>query len=72
MALEDWEEQPSNAMLRQVVNCAHSDGHYSIWYEVFKNHQQVRDALNTRFKGTYTPIVYDSSGKPMPRTNSDL
>ncbi len=71
-SLKNWEKQQSDELLEIIVECAHSDGHYSIWCEVFKNYEQVKIALAKTFKGTYVPSFYDNCGKPCPRPNSDI
>lgn len=71
-SLNNWKKRQSKEVLEMIVECAHSDGHYSIWYEVFKDYEQVKTALASTFKGTYTQTLLDSSGNPYPRLGSDI
>ncbi|WPD24701.1 MAG: HNH endonuclease signature motif containing protein [Candidatus Electrothrix scaldis] len=71
-SMDNWKKQQSDEMLEMIVECAHSDGHFSIWYELFKSYDRVRKALIAKFEGTYQPSTFDNRGKPSPRPHSDL
>ena len=50
--LNDYIETPIPALAKSISKVASSEGHFSIWMEVFKEHNEVRTLIITSFVGT--------------------
>lgn len=51
-SLKDWDEFPCEVIANCIARTAISEGHFSIWMEVFKNHKPIMERFVNEFKGT--------------------
>jgi uncharacterized protein (TIGR02646 family) len=56
-------------VIRYICNMAYESGFFSVWFEVFQAHDDIRAALINRFQGTATD-AFDPTAhyNPVPRT----
>jgi uncharacterized protein (TIGR02646 family) len=64
-AVEAYQENPSPKQIKSIADACYKTGHFSIWMEVFRRHQDVRLALIERCKGA--KACFDANSLPIAR-----
>lgn len=67
--LDDYEKE--GIQLKHLIDFIKVSGGWSIWFTVFKNHREVREALVKEFPGTSLEC-FDANYNPIPRHPENL
>ena len=66
ISLEALKEKDTILQRKQIVEYAHSNGHFSLWMTVFKNDSDMLKRFIKKFPGTCKKC-FDKEGVPVPR-----
>jgi len=65
--------QKGDVTIKTIIDLALGRGFFSIWFTVFKNHSEVREALIQSFDGTTTSCFDPQNNfNPIPRNNPNI
>lgn len=69
LCLEEYERE--EIQLKRLIDYIKNRGGWSIWFTVFRDYREVREALVTEFPGT-SPECFDEDFNPIPRNPDRL
>lgn len=60
-----------DSILQLAVEAATGFGFFSVWFKVFENHSELRNALINAIPGT-ARMCFNANANPIPRPNGDI